>query len=295
MTLHGTTYLDALARAESFLAAEASDSRVAEEQRSFLLHHARRTPRAIVFLHGITSSPLQFRQLAELFHERGYNVFVPRMPRHGYVDRLTHDLAQLSRQELTNYTSQAIDVGRGLADHLTVAGLSVSGTLAAWAFQHRPDVDLAVSIAPAFAPYAVPMSTVESLAWLASRLPNIFVWWDPRLRGRLRSPAGYPRFATRAMAQSFELAGEVYHAAAHDPPRGQAILVITNPGDRAVSNRATRAMLKRWRRLAAAKVRHYEFGRDLGAVHDIIGPYQPAARVDHVYPILFDLIHAATA
>jgi hypothetical protein len=97
------------------------------------------------------------------------------------------------------------------------------------------------------------------------------------------------------MAQSFQLASEVYRAAAHEAPRGQAALVITNPGDRAVSNRATAAMLDRWRQHAPAKVRAFAFSPDLGPLHDIIGPYQPAARVEHVYPILFDQIHAAGA
>ena len=95
------------------------------------------------------------------------------------------------------------------------------------------------------------------------------------------------------MAESFRLGLDVYHSAKTRPPACKHILAITNPRDPAVNNAATRAVLRRWRSHTAGSVRAYEFGPDLGPIHDIIGPYQPNARVDYVYPILFDLIDAA--
>ena len=107
-------------------------------------------------MHGITSSPIQFRDLGALFHARGYNVVIPRMPRHGYKDRLSHAHARLTEADFLAYVTEAVDIGRGLGEHLTLMGLSVSGVLAAWSAQTRADVDLAVPIAPAFAPNGVP-------------------------------------------------------------------------------------------------------------------------------------------
>src|SRR5712692_7907731 len=133
---------------------------------SILLEHGHRTPRAVAFMHGITSSPVQFRDLGALFHARGYNVFIPRMPRHGYVDRLTRDPANLTVAEYTAYATQTVEIAHGLGEHLTIAGLSVSGVIAAWCAQTRPDVDLAVPIAPAFGPYGVPPRLVPILARL---------------------------------------------------------------------------------------------------------------------------------
>src|SRR5712692_189448 len=123
---------------------------------SILLEHGHRAPRTVAFMHGITSSPVQFRDLGELFYARGYNVFIPRMPRHGYTDRLTRDHAKLTVAEFKAYASQTVEVARGLGDHLTLAGLSVSGVLSAWCAQTRADVDLAVAIAPAFSPHVLP-------------------------------------------------------------------------------------------------------------------------------------------
>lgn len=240
-------------------------------------------------MHGITSSPVQFRELGELFFARGYNVYIPRMPRHGYRDRLTRDHAKLTLAEIKAYAAQTVEIARGLGDHLTVAGLSVSGVLAAWCAETRPDVDLAVPISPAFGPYGVPFQLVPALVRLGKLLPNLFVWWDLRRRAALGPACSYPRFATHAIAEAFQLGLEISQAAETDPPACQQILVVTNPRDMAVNNRVTQAVVRRWRQ-HSSNVREYAFGRDLGPLHDIIGPYQPNARVDVVYPILFDLI-----
>ena len=243
-------------------------------------------------MHGITSSPVQFHDLGALFHARGYNVIIPRLPRHGYTDRLTRDHAKLTVAEYTAYATQTVDIARGLGDHLTVAGLSVSGVIAAWCAQTRADVDLAVPIAPVFAPHIAPLPLVPGLARVLKLLPNFFVWWDFRLRARVGHPCSYPRFATHALAESFKLGLDVYRAAKRRPPACKNILAVTNPRDPAVNNSATRAVVRRWRSHQTTSVREYAFGPELGPLHDIIGPYQPTARVEYVYPILFDLIDA---
>ncbi len=257
---------------------------------SILLEHGHAVPRAIAFMHGITSSPVQFRQLGEFFFERGYNVFISRMPRHGHLDRLTRDPARLTVAEYKAYASHTVDLARGLGEHLTVAGLSVSGTLAAWCAQTRPDVDLAMPISPAFGPYGVPFHLVPALVRLGKALPNLFVWWDIRRRAAIGPACSYPLFSTHAVSEAFQLGQEVYQTARTDLPAGKQLLVVTNPRDMAINNYATQTVVSHLRQRSPGFVREFAFGRDLGPLHDIIGPYQPNARVDHVYPILFDLI-----
>jgi carboxylesterase len=234
---------------------------------------------------------MQFIELGAAFHARGYNVLIPRMPRHGYVDRLSRDHARLTSADFRQFASEAVDIGRGLGEHLTIAGLSVSGVLAAWCAQHRDDVDLAVLIAPAFAPFGVPTVLVPALSRLALRVPNLFVWWDPRRKARLGPACSYPRFSTHSMAQSFILSA----AARRSRPAAGAVLAVTTRRDPAVNNAATRAVLRRWRAHLGVDVQDYQFGPELGPLHDIIGPYQPNARVDVVYPVLLDLIDNAGA
>jgi len=271
-------------------AREAADPLINPECHSVLFEHADGARPAIVFLHGITSSPVQFNDLGARFHSRGYNVLIPRLPRHGYKDRLSRDHARLTPLEFIEFASEAVEIGRGLGEYLTVAGLSVSGVVAAWCAQNRVDVDLAVLIAPAFAPFGVPLGLAPALSWLTLHLPNLFIWWDPRRRARLGPACSYPRFSTHTMAQSFLLGANVYTAARRQPPATRAILAITTRRDPAVNNTATRAVLRRWRAHGAATIREYQFGPELGPLHDIIGPYQPNARVDLVYPVVLDLI-----
>jgi alpha-beta hydrolase superfamily lysophospholipase len=292
MAVGSGTFEDSLAQVRARQHREAKDTRLNPHCRSTLLEHGHKTERVAVFLHGITSSPLQFHELGAHFHARGYNVLIPRMPRHGYSNRLTTDHGKLTSAEYKAYAADAVEMAEGLGENLTLAGLSVSGVITAWGAQTLAQVDLAVLIAPAFAPPNVPLRILPVLTRLALRLPNLFLWWDFRQRERLGPACSYPRFSTHALGECFKLGLETSYQAGHTQPASRSILAVTNAHDKAVNNAATRAVLDQWRSYGTSTVRAYEFGRDLGRLHDFIGPYQPEARVDVVYPILFDLINA---
>ena len=123
------SYGEALARIA--LIESEDSSAIAPECRTLLLTHGHATGRVIVLFHGLTNCPAQFDSLARLTFARGANVFVPRLPRHGCSDRMTGELALMNADELREFTDRCLDAARGLGDSLTVAGLSVGGTLAA--------------------------------------------------------------------------------------------------------------------------------------------------------------------
>lgn len=198
------SYADALARVAALRERDAAEA-LHPNAHLRLLTHGRRTERAIVFLHGITSSPPQFFELGELFHARGYNVLIPRMPHHGLRDRMGPALGRFTGRDLVQYTCEALDAAAGLGQHVTLAGLSVGGVAVAWAAQYRADVHQAVLIAPSFAPYGLPMPLVEPLARVVRRLPNRFFYWHPVERGGYGPPHVYPRFSTHALAETFLL------------------------------------------------------------------------------------------
>jgi alpha-beta hydrolase superfamily lysophospholipase len=287
-----TTHAESLARVQGLQANERADPRLNPSCYSVVLEHGQRMPRAIVLLHGFTSSPVQFRDLGAAFHDRGYNVLIPRMPGHGYRNRLTRDHGKLRAADYKAYASNAVESARGMGEHLSVAGLSVSGVLAAWCAQTRQDVDLAVPISPSFAPAGVPLQLVPILSRLTLRLPNLFMWWDIRKRQAVGTTCSNPRFSTHGLAEAFLFGyDEVYRAAARHAPVARSILSVTNAGDASVNNAAPRALVRRWREHSSTSIREYEF--TLHSLHDIIGPYQPNARVDYVYPILLDLVDAS--
>jgi esterase/lipase len=291
-TARGTplSYTGALERLEEV---EARDAAVASGQgRSLALTHGRRVERAIVLLHGLANCPRQMALLGQQLAERGYNVFIPRLPHHGLADRMTEALADLTAGELLDATREALDIAHGLGEHVSVAGLSMGGVLAAWCAQQRPDVGQAVLIAPMLAPpFSKEWLTRPFVRWLLHR-PNAFWWWDPRLREALLPDYAYPRFSTWALARLYQLADAVMADAARTPPSAPSILAIGSRRDPAVSNGATRRLIDRWRRHGRADVRWFCFGAELPWLHDVIDPGQPAQRIALVYPRLLDLITA---
>ncbi|HEU4333668.1 MAG TPA: hypothetical protein VFT32_04175, partial [Candidatus Eisenbacteria bacterium] len=79
-------YAEAVARYHRVRAGE--DSTVNGDCLPRLLTHGGKTERAVVLLHGFTNCPKQFDSLAAILYARGFNVYLPRMPRHGLADRM---------------------------------------------------------------------------------------------------------------------------------------------------------------------------------------------------------------
>ena len=117
--------------------------------RSILLTHGFRTERAVVFFHGYTNCPEQFRKLGQIFYDTGDNVLIPRLPRHGVADRKVENLSPIRAEELRDCADVSVDIACGLGKKVYVAGLSAGGTLSAWIAQNRPEVTRTVLIAPA--------------------------------------------------------------------------------------------------------------------------------------------------
>jgi hypothetical protein len=123
------------------------------------------------------------------------------------------------------------------------------------------------------------------------RLPNRFVWWDPRVKEKLEGPPyAYPRFSTRAIAATQRLGLDLLKAARTMPPRAESVLMITNAADLAVNNAASAELLRRWQRAGATNVHHYEFAKELKLFHDLVDPLQPNSQPDLVHPILEQLL-----
>jgi pimeloyl-ACP methyl ester carboxylesterase len=275
--------LDRLAQLQAL-----DDDRVNPVCRSRGLLHGRKTDRAIVLIHGVTSCPQQFAPLADRFFARGYNVLLARMPRHGHLDRMTDDLKHLRAEELRQFADQAVDIAAGLGEQITIAGLSAGGIVAAWAAQHRSELSRAVLIAPSLGigSYARPLQLL--LANLLTMLPDLAT---QRLRPfEDAAPYGYLGFSTRSLGEVQRLGLATAFAALERPPATQRLLLITNAADTAINNAIARQLVYVWQERGIRQVEFYEFDRALGLHHDLIDPNNPKQQVDLVYPILLDLI-----
>lgn len=278
----------ALARARAAIAAE-SDV-INPVCRTRLLASDERATRSVVFFHGLTSCPRQFEPIGELLRARGWNVYIPRMPYHGYLDRMTDDLARLTRRGLEAWTREGAEIAAALGKRAIVAGLSVGGACAALAAQMTPGLAGGLIISPFLRTPAVPTRWTREAAWLFSILPNQWRWWDPVLKDARSAPAfSYPRVSTRAVAASLGLAQGVMAAARGARPASPRLDVVVNENDTVVDLAAIRELASAWQ-ARGANARMIEFPKSDGLAHDLIGAEHPEQRVEAVYPVMLDAL-----
>ncbi len=299
VALAGLLFFPAAEVRSTPLAPEAPDAgsqAIDPRGRSIEMLQPGRAPVVYVFLHGVTNSPRQFEQLGAELYKRGASVLIPRMPYHGYTDRLTPELKNFTAQVMLDEANRAIDRARTLGIRVVVAGLSVNGVTAAWVAMNRPDVDTAVVMSPFFAARGMPEWAVAPAGRLFLRIPNIFVWWDPKLREAVgEGTLTYPRFSTHSLASILVFGRQVFHQAATTKPVVQRVLVITSGDDMAVDNGLASELVALWRRDGAKDVETYEFPAGSGVPHDFVDPEQPDQQVAKVYPVLLRLFTGGTA
>jgi pimeloyl-ACP methyl ester carboxylesterase len=253
--------------------------------------HGHSTARVIVCLHGLSNCPAQFDSLARLLFARGDNVIVPRLPLHGYADRMTPALAGLEARPLCTWTDHVIDAADGLGTHVEVVGLSLGGTMAAWSAQERGDVSKVVLVAPLLGLPTSPGASIFGLTRVLAFLPNAFVWWDPRKRDHLDGPPQvYPRVGTRAVACALLVAARVRADAERQSPGTRAVALVTLAHDPAVDNGAAHSLITDWRLHGVKDVRTHEFEDHRGLSHDLVDPRQVGADPGFVYPVLLEAL-----
>jgi pimeloyl-ACP methyl ester carboxylesterase len=260
---------------------------IGELGRSLVLEHGHRTRRAIVLFHGLSASPAQMLGIARALHERGHNVFVPRLPQHGREDRMSDALAAMTAEQLKACLNDSLRLAAGLGEEISVAGFSLGGLLTAWAAQTEP-LHKAVAIVPFLGFIWMPTRLGEIAARLALHFPNRFFWWDPWLREKQLPAHGYPRYSTHALAQGLKLANELTGAARARPPAAQEVIVAINVREPAVSNRAAVKLAGLWK-ARGANVRVERF-RDLPFAHDVIEPKRYPDIALRLQPRLVELI-----
>jgi len=260
---------------------------VAPAGRTIVRVRASSRERAVVLLHGMSASPSQFERIAHDLYDRGYNVLVPRLPRHGHADPLSPALERLRSDELCEAVVDYVAIARELGEHVTVAGFSMGGLLTAWAAQ-RFEIDRAVPIAPFFGISWIPNRLMGPVADRLLRVPNRFHWWNPILRERRSNSTGYPRYATHALAHAYRLAQELFDEARESAPAARRVTLVANATEVAVNNFAIRKLYEIWRRHVPETV-ELSVLTGLPLSHDIVSPvrWRLAGRA---HPHLLDAI-----
>lgn len=256
---------------------------------TLLLQSDRQAP-TVIFIHGVTNCPAQADELAPMLFDLGYNVYVPRLPGHGEVDRMTTSLARVSAQDYIAATEQAIEIGLGLGGPVVVTGLSAGGVLALWSGQQRADVDYTIAMAPFLGPNMVPIWANRAATNLLLLLPNIMIDWDSENpEGSPEMNYAYPRVASRALGQFMAIGEMTTEMAETQPPLAQGLGMIVNEADTEVNGRLIERIVKAWQG-KGAQVDVTVFPLSLRLPHDFIDPRQENANTDVTYPVLVDMI-----
>jgi carboxylesterase len=264
---------------------------LADEMRSVVLDHGRRTERVTVLLHGLTASPRTWRAFASVRHARGENVLVPRLPRHGHADRMSQTLAELSSAELAAQGRRIMDAAAALGDRVVLVGHSLGGSLALHLAHNDPRVYRAIAIAPFLGIKRLPHDWHTWARALLERTPNRFLYWNPIDRGRGLPLHGYHRYTTRSLAAGLALADALREDARSGPPRAAHVEIVRNAGETSVNNRTIDDLVARWRAVGGANVTVHQLV-GLGASHDVVEPERRRAPAARFLPRLEALLDA---
>lgn len=222
-----------------------------------------------------------------MLFDRGHNVLIPRLPHHGYRDRMTTQLARLTRAELKQCALESVEAVRDLGDRVTVVGFSTGGTMAAWLAQTQA-ISNVVIVAPFLGSIWLHHGLSGGVARLALRAPNFFPWWDPGKREALQPEHGYPRYSTHAAAEVCLLGQEILASARAASPLGTRIVLVVNASEHTVNNAAIDELYRTWKRRREDVTLVRLTG--LPHSHDIIEPEKRRALpVDLVYPRLLEI------
>lgn len=253
--------------------------------RTVLMSHGRKTPKAVILVHGYTSCPVQFKNLGMHLHQEGCNVLIAPLPRHGLKDRMNLEHADLKARELASYADTVVDIAEGLGEEIVMMGISAGGVVTAWAAHHRASIDQAIIISPAFGFKAIPVPLTALAMNVYSLLPDTMTWWDPELENAVTPSYSYPRYSRHALTEILRLGFDVKRLSNEQPPAARHLTVVFNESDTKISNPMTWKIVNQWKQHnAPLDTLHFQAGLNLP--HDIVNPDIPGEHTRAVYPRL---------
>ncbi len=124
----------------------------------------RKTPYAVVFLHGFSASPKEGEPIANDFAKRyGCNLYMPLLAGHGIDDRLS--FSNLTPKDLIESAKEAIAIGQLLGEKVIVASSSTGGTLSLYLAALNPaSIDAMLLYSPNIDLYD-PTSMLMTMPW----------------------------------------------------------------------------------------------------------------------------------
>jgi esterase/lipase len=259
-----------------------------------LMEHGKKTEKVIVIFHGFTNCPQQFEILGKQLFNKGYNVYIPRMPYHGHRNVLTDEAASFNVDQLVDFARDTIYTATGLGDKIDLLGISGGGLLATWAGLQTQSVDKIMNIAPLYSPLDYPEWELHSISNILRVLPNQYKWWDDKIQEKVEvgPKYAYPRYSLKAINAFLKLSLDLRRKL--ETPQNlqpnKKYILITGENDRAINNNVAYNYSAKILAIPKTSFISYQFPTELDLNHDIIDPNQRQAKIDKVYPKLLELL-----
>ncbi len=165
----------------------------------------KKTPYALVYLHGFTASHVEGSPVHEALSKRyGMNLYLARLAAHGLQDN--EPLAHFRADEYVESAKQAIQIGHELGDDIIVIGTSTGATLAAYLAAANPElIDILLFFAPNIN-VADPRSFLLTHPWgreLAETLEGDYL--KQGMQGEEFDKYWYPKYRTSSAVELMSL------------------------------------------------------------------------------------------
>jgi esterase/lipase len=203
---------------------------------SLFLLHPEPTPKVLLFFHGFTATPAQFKPIARICYKAGYNVLVPLLPGHGLAGNWSSSSPPPlpeTQQEYLQFGQHWLKQVQPLGEQVFVGGLSGGSTLAAWlAIECAELIDRALL----FAPY---LSNSNIVVDLFVRIFNVYFEWklEPGL-----AHFGYDGFLMPSLRVFLDMGQDVLDRAKTKP--AAPMLIVSSESDRAVNFKDHQALFE---------------------------------------------------
>ena len=287
------SYQEASARTVDIQNQEIENDLISDKCQTDVVNTGLKTERVVDILHGVTNCPAQYSELKNDIADEGYNVYIPRLFGHGYKDKETKDIADISSKILENELKNILEIASGLGDKVTVVGISGSANIAAFASFNVDFVDKAVLLSPLFMPLEYPLFSQNFVIHTLNILPNTFQWWDSEVKENLEGPDyAYPRFPTRSIPAFLDFSADIKRSYENNesPASRVEMDIIYSPLDEAINQEVVDIYADNLRSLEKVGVKVDKLPENWGLTHDLVDPNNPDQNTGLIYPEIVDAV-----
>lgn len=283
------TFEEALEKISAIQQTEYQNEKINFVAKTIGLAHAEKTPKVILFYHGYTNCPKQFEELGKQIFNLGYNVYIPRLKYHGYRTKRSKEMKRLTVKDLSEYIGDSLQIAHALGDEVIVAGISGGATLCLQAgLDHN--LKKVIAIAPLIDPDLYPKKLRSFIIILIQLLPNMFIWWDKKLKTTLPSPHyTYSWFSTKAVGRFLQIASTIGNSLPSNSIKTKDFTFLLSEADKVAPPQRLKSFITKFEK-SQCTVNKIVFLRSENIIHDMIDPNQEGQKVSVVYPRLIEAL-----